>query len=305
MTSGILDIRRLRYISAIAEHGSLSAASRILHVAQPALSYHLSETEKQMGKPLFERSSKGMVPTAIGLLYLEHARLILDAVKLAELDLRRQMTNPQTGTTVKLMVIPSLASTFAPSILESLDRALSDVRIHLIEARTRLAEEHIASGQTDAAIALKAEIGRGELPLAFEELACMSSRQHGHGDDSPIGFAEVAASNLILPSRGNPLREFLELAARKAKLTLNVRMEIDGYEPRRHVVLAGHGTTVVGAGPFSNQESDPNLVLKPIVEPQLRRPIVLLLRDGFDAELGRTIRATLSTTLEAIQARTV
>ena len=61
-----MKLSHFRTAAAIAEHGSLRAAARNLGVAQPSLTRGLSELEREIGAPLFERRSKGMIATPIG-----------------------------------------------------------------------------------------------------------------------------------------------------------------------------------------------------------------------------------------------
>ena len=49
-----VDIKQLKYFIAIAEEGSLSAASARLHVAQPALSHHVIKVERELGVNLIK-----------------------------------------------------------------------------------------------------------------------------------------------------------------------------------------------------------------------------------------------------------
>ena len=62
-----MDLRQLRYFAQIVESGSLSKASRQLYIAQPALSQQVSKLEEEVGKPLLNRSSRGVAPTENGL----------------------------------------------------------------------------------------------------------------------------------------------------------------------------------------------------------------------------------------------
>ena len=61
-----MDIRQLRYVVAIAEEGSLSAAAQRVNVAQPSLSQHIITVEKDLGVTLFNRSPRGMTLTQSG-----------------------------------------------------------------------------------------------------------------------------------------------------------------------------------------------------------------------------------------------
>ena len=62
----MLDLRRLRYLVAIADCGSMSAAARQLGIAQPALSHHITELERLVGFPVLHRLARGVKATEKG-----------------------------------------------------------------------------------------------------------------------------------------------------------------------------------------------------------------------------------------------
>ena len=61
-----MDLRQLRYFQAIAETGSISAASHRLNVAQPSLSLHLRNMEEHLGTKLLLRGARGVQLTEAG-----------------------------------------------------------------------------------------------------------------------------------------------------------------------------------------------------------------------------------------------
>lgn len=76
-----MKLSHFRTAAAIAESGSLRAAARNLGVAQPSLTRGLSELEREIGAPLFERRSKGMIATPIGEAFVRRATAILNDVR--------------------------------------------------------------------------------------------------------------------------------------------------------------------------------------------------------------------------------
>src|SRR5882724_3561144 len=72
-----MELRELAAFVAVAEEGGMSAASRRLHISQPALSQTVSSLERQLGVKLLERSSTGVRPTEAGAALLSEARAIL------------------------------------------------------------------------------------------------------------------------------------------------------------------------------------------------------------------------------------
>lgn len=81
-----VDPSDLSFFSMLAAAGSLSAAARELGLTPAAVSKHLTQMERRAGVPLVNRTTRRMMLTPEGELYLEHARRILDEIdELAEL----------------------------------------------------------------------------------------------------------------------------------------------------------------------------------------------------------------------------
>ncbi len=71
------ELKQLRHVVALAEHGSFVRAAAALHISQPALSRSIQGLEARFGSELFLRSSGGAVPSDLGRLYVERARDLL------------------------------------------------------------------------------------------------------------------------------------------------------------------------------------------------------------------------------------
>ena len=72
-----MELRELAAFAAIVEEGGLSAASRRLHVSQPALSQTVNNLERELAVKLLVRSSTGVRPTEAGITFLAEARAVL------------------------------------------------------------------------------------------------------------------------------------------------------------------------------------------------------------------------------------
>src|SRR3954453_22356140 len=75
-----VEMRHLRLIQTIAEHGSMTSAGRVLNLTQPALSHQLRELEVRLRSPLFVRTARRMVLTPAGEQLVPLARNILSQV---------------------------------------------------------------------------------------------------------------------------------------------------------------------------------------------------------------------------------
>ncbi|MGO1725618.1 LysR family transcriptional regulator [Glutamicibacter ardleyensis] len=82
-TSG-LTLQQLRYFTAVAAEGSISAAADLLYVAQPSMSAAMKELEARVGRTLLIRSARGITLTSDGAEFLGYARQVLEQVELLE-----------------------------------------------------------------------------------------------------------------------------------------------------------------------------------------------------------------------------
>ena len=71
-----MKLHHLRDLLAVADHGSVRAAAREIGIAQPAMTRSIQELERELGVALFERRSRGIVPTAIGEAFIRRARSV-------------------------------------------------------------------------------------------------------------------------------------------------------------------------------------------------------------------------------------
>lgn len=73
-----MNIKQVRYVCAIVDLGSFSAAAAREGVSVQAVSKAMAELETSLGEPLFERRSAGVTPTALGRAFAAKARRVLD-----------------------------------------------------------------------------------------------------------------------------------------------------------------------------------------------------------------------------------
>jgi DNA-binding transcriptional LysR family regulator len=69
-----IELRHLRYFTAVAEESSFTGAARRMHVTQQVLSAQVRQLEESLGVQLLERTSRGVALTPAGAAFLESAR---------------------------------------------------------------------------------------------------------------------------------------------------------------------------------------------------------------------------------------
>lgn len=77
----VMDLRRLGYFVAVADHGTMTRAAAASFVSQPALSKAIRELETELGTSLFHRIGRRVVLTPAGEALIDHARRALRDVQ--------------------------------------------------------------------------------------------------------------------------------------------------------------------------------------------------------------------------------
>ncbi|MGW0327974.1 transcriptional regulator CynR [Nocardia sp. NPDC003183] len=78
------ELRHLRYLAAVAEHGNFTRAAEQLHLSQPTLSHQIKQLERAVGAVLLDRTGRSVRLTDAGAAYLAHARRAVDEVAAAQ-----------------------------------------------------------------------------------------------------------------------------------------------------------------------------------------------------------------------------
>ena len=93
-----MTLQQLRYIVAIAEAGTFSAAARELFITQPSLTKMVRELEKEMNIQIFERTNKGVHLSRDGEIFLGYARQVLEQADLLETRYKKKAGGKQEFT---------------------------------------------------------------------------------------------------------------------------------------------------------------------------------------------------------------
>lgn len=146
-----LDWNDLRYVLALARHGSLSATARLLKVNHATVARRIAAVEDNLGMTLFERQARGYVPTSAAASVLQAAEQIeAPLLRLARLgDAYRASAGEQIAGTVRITCTEGVAShTVAPQ-LAGLRQRWPELQIELVVEHRSLS---LARREADIAI---------------------------------------------------------------------------------------------------------------------------------------------------------
>ncbi|MDO4491559.1 MAG: LysR family transcriptional regulator [Lachnospiraceae bacterium] len=97
-----MDIKQLEFFVIACERGSLSQAAACMYTSQPNVSKTIRALEQELGRPLLNRTGKGVTPTVYGEKVLEYARMIL-----------------KTTATISMLAVPNMKNSIRISTYPS------------------------------------------------------------------------------------------------------------------------------------------------------------------------------------------
>ena len=279
-----MNLRDLRYFVAVAESGSILAASEKLRVAQPSLSVRIKTLETDLGVSLFDRRPRGVLLTAEGEELLTHARLILQSAEAAQEALRHHAQSP-VGT-VHFGVPTSLASVLCVPLIEAVREKLPNVRLRIVETMSGTIIDWLRTGDLDLGLIFveSAIAGIHSEPLLTETLHLAAASDEALAPlldaDGNVPIEAIAGVPLILPTERHGLRLLLDQHLRRFGISTRVIIEIDAFLQIQRLVQRGQGMTILSLAALHESDLDPPLKTARIVGPTIERTVYLARADS-------------------------
>jgi DNA-binding transcriptional LysR family regulator len=151
----MLDVTRLRVIDAVARHGSVTAAAKELHYAQPSVTHHLARLEAETGAQLLQRVGRGIRLTAAGELLADRAAEIIGRIDAADAELSAHVG--LTAGRVRLAGYSSAIAALVPRAVAALAAGHPGLRISLTDTHPPDAIELLRSGRIEVAVIFRYE----------------------------------------------------------------------------------------------------------------------------------------------------
>ena len=142
-----MELRHLRYFTAVVEAHGFRNASRRLHVAQPALSQTVADLEAELDVRLFNRDRHAVTLTSAGEVFYRDAKSMLIQAQDA-VDAAKRASKGQTSS-LRIGFIPFAAQKFLPELIEAFRKQAPQVEISIKELTPRKQAEALERGELD------------------------------------------------------------------------------------------------------------------------------------------------------------
>ncbi|PKP80448.1 MAG: LysR family transcriptional regulator [Alphaproteobacteria bacterium HGW-Alphaproteobacteria-18] len=249
-----LDLNLLPVLEAIYAERSLTRASEVLHITQPAVSNALSRLRLHFEDPLFVREGRGVKPTAMTEALMPAIRESLD--KLRNGLEPRSVFEPSRSTRVfNISSRDASAHILAPPIARRLEAQAPGVRISWSQPQRSAIASELASGRLDLAIDVQdlrgADLER--VLLSSTNYVCALASNHPLANE-PLTLDKFFSMRHIAVSSRREGRSLIEEMARSLGHRITPVHRLPHYQPAlevvrcTHLALAAPEPVTVGSG---------------------------------------------------------
>jgi DNA-binding transcriptional LysR family regulator len=246
--SSHVTLRQFRYFIAVAESGSVAAASRMLSIAQSAVTKSLQELEDELGRRLFERSSRGMQLTPQGHRFLASARKVLAAVAEATRERAEGEPGAELSGTLAVGVTSLVAGYYLSELFSRYRRSCPRVEVLVTEDEPRFLEHLLINGELDVAIMLSNALSEPQA-LVAETLVRSPSRvwlpsAHPLAALDELTLADCASCDHVV-LEADRIDELMAAVWARHQLRPRAILRTRSLEAVRSLVGAGAGIAVL------------------------------------------------------------
>lgn len=287
----MMNLHHLAVFHAVARTGSLSRASDIMHVTQPALSRELRAFEQRLGLRLFDRHPRGMHLTEPGRLLADYAERLFaleaeaSAAMNAAASARRGRFAIGASNTVGTYVLPAILAAFRR------EQPAVDIALHVDNT------QHVAEGVAD----MRYLIGFVEGPLHVNGLTATTFRTDVIVPVLAAGLAGEAADHAALPlllrEPGSGTRELIDGRIAATAMADASIMEFSNTEALKQAAIHGGGVAWLPRIAIVDELARGVLVIIGSEALQITRELRLVTRR--DAYLPPVAEAFITATLNA------
>jgi LysR family transcriptional regulator for metE and metH len=270
-----LTVQDLRLALALAEAGSTAAAAGQLHLTQSAISRALLGLESKLEQALFERSARGLVPTATGQRLVQRAPQLLCALLELEAELCAQPTAPEP---LRLVCECYTAYHWLPSALASMRAQSPSLELTLAVEHTGDPVAALLEGNADVALLTTAEVTDKALrqaPLLSDEIVFLIARTHPLAQRAALTRADLFEYPMLVSSQtpSAETRWFMRRVFGQERTPKQMRFErLPLTEAILDMTRAGMGVSAMSAWIAGPHLQSGDLVARRLRKGPLQRP---------------------------------
>lgn len=241
--------KQLEVFLALHELGSFTEAAERLHMAQPSLSYQIKQLEYYLGTSLFERTTRRVVLTAAGHLFLPMASQIVRQMNKSIGDIKA-LTSGASGR-VSFSALLAEGANLVPAAMSAFQAQYSDIQLHYIEEGDEPLWDQILRGDIDFGIGVRPQYFDAEhihfAELYRDYLYCVCSLDHPLATQEQVSWTDIVKHPFIVLERNSCLLPLIEQGFALTQTTLHPVCKVHHQSTALGMVANNMGVTVMPA----------------------------------------------------------
>jgi DNA-binding transcriptional LysR family regulator len=243
----VVEVRQARYFVAVAEELNFSRAADRLNMSQPPLSQAILQLERQLGATLLNRSSRSVVLTDAGQVFLEQCRLLIGASERAR-EVAELASGGLTGT-LRIGAVTSAFSETLPQILQRFRASRPHVELHVQEIDSHHGRDALDRRELDVAVIRQTVTGSRlqSVPLRRDHFVVAMPEDHRLAQgEGAVGLADFREEPWVwLPRHISPdYHDELVAACRQAGFSPEAQHYANSINSQLAMVRCGLGVTI-------------------------------------------------------------
>lgn len=263
-----MNLNTYRYFNEVAETRSIRRAADRLHVAPSAISRQIAILERTLGSLLLERTNTGIQLTPAGLVLERYTRHMFRDLERVEESIKN-MKGLRLGE-VKIWVIEGLLLDFLPRAISEFNEEFPAIKFSVYSESSDRIIEAIMRDETDIGIVFNPK-GRPSIEIVAqysEPVMCLAHPAHPFVGRDSVSLAEICSQQVSLPVASFGLRQLIDQAISKQRLTPDILVSTNHLEMTKAMAMAGKTLAIAPALAARKELMEGRLAAIPISDPE-------------------------------------
>lgn len=241
-----MEIQQLQYFQTLAKLQHMTRAAEVLMISQPALSKSISNIEKDLGVPLFNREGRSIYLNRFGEQFLKSVDIILSEYEKVKNEFE-DITRPGHGV-VSFGFIHTLGMEIVPELMAAVQKKYPNMQVTLTQSTSSSLLKKLEDGMIDLCLSQKIESKQIEIEtveLWQEELFVIVPLTHPLAKRDTIRLEEIKDEQFISIKSGNSLRQVVDSLFEKIGVQQNSTFAGEEMHTIAGFVGAGLGVSLI------------------------------------------------------------
>jgi DNA-binding transcriptional LysR family regulator len=299
-----VQIETFKVFCDLADTGSFSKAAALNSITQSAVSQQIRSLEQRFRANLIERGRRNFCLTSEGTAFLQASREIVHIYEHLD-DRLHELQNVIAGD-IKIATIYSVGLHELPPFLKTFRQRYPEIDVHVQYRRSPQVYAEVLEGNADLGLVSYPVKRKGLLiePFRKDRLVVICHPSHRLASRKMVALPELEGEKFIAFEPDTPTRRMIDRDLRERGVTVNRTMEFDNIETVKRAVEIESGISIVPKGTVAQEVENGSLISVEIVEPEIWRPIgILLLRNRTRSPAQRELMALLQGGASATRVR--